>query len=96
MATGEQVKALIKAHYDQDNERFKTAALRIAASETRIGHTTLGREITAMIDASTRTKGNIINLANKDNLFLRLREFVWVEITSPPPFPAALVSGPST
>ena len=28
--------------------------------------------------------------------FERLREFVWVEITSPPPFPAALVSGPST
>lgn len=70
MATGEQVKALIKAHYDQDNERFKTAALRIAASETRAGHTNVGREITAMVDASTRTKGNIINLANKDNLFL--------------------------
>lgn len=70
MATGEQIKALIKAHYDQDGERFKTAALRIAASETRAGHTTLGREITAMVDASTRTKGNIINLANKDNLFL--------------------------
>lgn len=70
MATGEQLKALIKAHYDQDNDRFKTAALRIAASETRSGHTTLGREITAMVDASSRTKGNIINLANKDNLFL--------------------------
>lgn len=70
MATGDQVKALIKAHYDQDNERFKTAALRIAASETRSGHTNLGREITAMVDASTRTKGNIINLANKDNLFI--------------------------
>lgn len=70
MATGEQVKALIKAHYDQDNERFKTAALRIASSETRAGHTNVGREITAMVDASTRTKGNIINLANKDNLFL--------------------------
>lgn len=70
MATGEQIKALIKAHYDQDNDRFKTAALRIAASETRAGHTTLGREITAMVDASTRTKGNVINLANKDNLFI--------------------------
>lgn len=70
MATGEQIKALIKAHYDQDNERFKTAALRIAASETRSGHTTLGREITAMVDASSRTKGNVINLANKDNLFI--------------------------
>lgn len=70
MATGEQVKALIKAHYAQDNERFKTAALRIAASETRLGHTTVGREITAMIDASSRTKNNVVNLANKDNLFL--------------------------
>lgn len=70
MATGEQIKALIKAHYDRDNERFKTTALRIAASETRSGHTTLGREITAMVDASSRTKGNIINLVNKDNLFL--------------------------
>lgn len=82
MATGEQVKALIKAHYGQDNERFKTAALRIAASETRAGHTTLGREITAMVDASAHTKSNIINLANKDNLFLvsfpetRLNELV--------------------
>ncbi len=70
MATGDQIKALIKAHYDQDKERFKTAALRIAASETRVGHTTLGREITAMVDASTRAKGNVISLANKDNLFL--------------------------
>lgn len=82
MATGEQVKALIKAHYGQDNERFKTAALRIAASETRAGHTTLGREITAMVDASAHTKSNIIDLANKDNLFLisfpetRLNELV--------------------
>lgn len=70
MATGEQIKALIKAHYEQDNDRFKTAALRIAASETRSGHTTLGREITAMVDASSRTKGNLINLANENNLFL--------------------------
>lgn len=69
MATGDQIKALIKAHYEQDNDRFKTAALRIAASETRSGHTNLGREITAMVDASSRTKDNIINLANKDNLF---------------------------
>lgn len=51
MATTEQIKALIKAHYDQDNERFKTAALRIAASETRNGDVASGREITAMVDA---------------------------------------------
>lgn len=78
MATGEQVKALIKAHYDQDNERFKTAALRVAASETRVGHTTLGREITAMIDASTHNKNSIINFANKDNLFSVSFPEIWL------------------
>lgn len=70
MATGDQVKALIKAHYDQDNERFKTAALRIAASEARSGHSTLARDITSMVDNASKGKGQIINLANKDNLFL--------------------------
>jgi len=70
MATGEQIKALISAHFDQDNERFKSAALRIAASEARSGHANLGREITAMVDASKNSRNNVINLANKDNLFL--------------------------
>ena len=82
MATGDQIKALIKAHYDQDNERFKTAALRIAASETKSGHTTVGREITAMVDASSKVMGRFVNFANKDNLFVvsfpdvRLRDLV--------------------
>lgn len=70
MATGDQVKALIKAHFDQDNERFKTAALRIAASESRSGHSTLARDITAIVDNASRGRGQIIDLANKDNLFV--------------------------
>lgn len=70
MATGDQIKALIRAHFDQDNDRFKTVALRIAASESRSGHSALARDITAMIDNASRGKGRVINLANKDNLFL--------------------------
>lgn len=35
MATAEQIKSLIKSHFSGDNERFKTAALRIAASEAK-------------------------------------------------------------
>lgn len=66
MATTEQIKALIKAHYDQDNERFKTAALRIAASETRNGDVASGREITAMVDAFPHMKDSGI----KDDLFI--------------------------
>lgn len=69
MATGDQIKLLIKAHYEQDNERFKSVALRIAASETKKGHVNLGRDITSIIDSSTHTKGTIVNLANKDHLF---------------------------
>lgn len=76
MATGDQVKALIKAHYDQDNERFKTTALRIAAAEARRGHSTLARDITSMVDNASKGKGQIINLANKDNLFLVLHPSV--------------------
>ena len=33
MATADQVKSLIKAHIEQDDERFKTITLQIAANE---------------------------------------------------------------
>lgn len=69
MASGDQIKALIKAHYDQDAERFKTAALRIAASESRSGHTTLSREIVDIVDAPHKAKGVVLSFANKDDLF---------------------------
>lgn len=69
MATAEQIKSLVKAHFSGDKERFKTAALRIAASEAKQGHTSLARDITAMVD-SPGSRSKIINIANKDNLFL--------------------------
>lgn len=69
MATGEQIKALIKAHYDGDDERFKTAALRIAASETKCGHTALGRELVGLVDSASKRRGVVLSLANKDGLF---------------------------
>ena len=43
MATSEQLLALLKAHYDNDDERFKTIALQIAAHEAKIGHTVLAQ-----------------------------------------------------
>lgn len=52
MATIEQVKTLIKTHYDRDNEKFKKTALNIAASETRNGDAAFGREIVAIIESS--------------------------------------------
>ena len=45
MATADQVKSLIKAHIEQDDERFKTITLQIAANEARHGHDTFAREL---------------------------------------------------
>jgi capsid protein len=69
MATGEQIKDLIKAHYDGDSERFKTAALRIAASETRSGHTALGRDLVTLVESASKRGAAVLSLTNKDGLF---------------------------
>lgn len=45
MATSEQLLALLKAHYDGDNDRFKTISLQIAAHEAKIGHSVLAHSL---------------------------------------------------
>jgi len=45
MATSEQINALVRAHYDGDNERFKTLVLQIAAHEAKIGHTVMAQTL---------------------------------------------------
>jgi hypothetical protein len=49
MATAEQLKALIKAHFDDDSEKFKTVALQIAAHEAKVGHTSCARVIKSLV-----------------------------------------------
>jgi len=50
VATGEQLKALVKSYIDGDEERFFTLALQVAAHEARRGHGKLAQEIRALID----------------------------------------------
>ncbi len=69
MATGEQIKNLIKAHYEQNEEHFRSAALRIAASEAKNGHAKLAREIKHALDSSDQSRYRIINFANREGLF---------------------------
>lgn len=55
MATAEQIKALIRSHFDGDVERFVTISLQIAAHEAKMGHASVAREIRRYIDrAKTR------------------------------------------
>lgn len=50
MATSEQIKALMKAHFNKQDERFKTISLQIAASEAKKGHIKVAHEYKKIID----------------------------------------------
>lgn len=53
MATAEQLKTLIRSHFESDPERFSTIALQIAAHEARQGHGDVAQEIRILIDKAT-------------------------------------------
>ena len=57
MATSEQVKALIRSHYEGDSERFVTVALQIAAHEAKAGHASVARDIRGYVDRAKRRHG---------------------------------------
>ncbi len=50
MATGDQLKSLIKSGLEDDKDRFITAALQVAAHEARQGHGALAKELRSLID----------------------------------------------
>ena len=50
VATGEQLKALVKSYIDGDEERFFTLALQVAAHKARRGYSKLAQEIRELID----------------------------------------------
>jgi len=56
VATAEQLKMLIKSHFDQNDERFRTIVLQLAAHEANQGHGALARDIRDLIDKSRNGK----------------------------------------
>lgn len=70
MATADQIKSLVRAHCDQDNERFKTTALQISAYEARLGHTQLARDIKNLIEKPSAAKARIIQFNNQNQALL--------------------------
>ena len=50
MASGDQIKALLKAHLEGDDDRFFAVAIQVAAHEARLGHGKLAEELRAMVD----------------------------------------------
>jgi SpoVK/Ycf46/Vps4 family AAA+-type ATPase len=62
MATAEQLKALIRSHLSDDEERFYTLALQVAAHEAQQGHGALAHDIRDIIDKERRARGSNVLL----------------------------------
>ncbi|MGY0353533.1 AAA family ATPase [Enterococcus avium] len=71
MATADQIKSLVKAHLDGNNDKFKTTVLQIAAYEARQNHTKFARELKKLIETQKVPKQNVISM-NKVNPMLQM------------------------
>jgi len=60
MATAEQIKSLIRSHFSDDQERFFTIALQVAAHEAEQGHGALAHEIRGIVDKARQEKGAVV------------------------------------
>lgn len=56
MAKADYIVSLIKSHYSNEQERFTTLALQIAAHEAKVGHTSVANEIKSLVDKAKETK----------------------------------------
>jgi SpoVK/Ycf46/Vps4 family AAA+-type ATPase len=54
MASADQLKALLKAHLEGDEQRFRSVAMQVAAHEAKLGHGQLAEELRALIDGAKR------------------------------------------
>jgi hypothetical protein len=57
VATGEQLKALLKSHVAGDDERFRAVALQIAAHNAKKGNAQLAQELRSLLDEARRVQG---------------------------------------
>ena len=71
MATAEQIKSLVKAYVDHNDEKFKTVVLQIAAHEAKLGHDKMARDLKTLIDKVGTKRGSILQL-NSQNPMLEL------------------------
>ena len=90
MASSNQLKALLKSYMDNDEQRFYSVAMQIAAHEARIGHGKLAEELRTMVDAAksrarstselpipiSRPKGEMVNLLTVSYPKVRLGQMV--------------------
>jgi SpoVK/Ycf46/Vps4 family AAA+-type ATPase len=56
VASADQLKALLEAHLEGDDQRFISVGMQLAAHEAKLGHGKLAEELRALIDAAKRRR----------------------------------------
>ena len=92
MASGDQIKALLKSHVDGDDDRFFAVAMQVAAHEARLGHGKLAEELRNMVDEAKgrvgtarpvpigRPRGELANLLEASYPKARLGEMILSDV----------------
>lgn len=65
MANADQIKALIKSHLQNEDERFITIALQLAAHEAQHGHQALARDIRKLVDSQKTNNLKVVSISNE-------------------------------
>ena len=70
MATADQVKSLVKAYIDRDDDRFKTIVLQIAAHEAKLGHDGVARDLKSHIEKLGKRVASVVQLTPQNPMLL--------------------------
>lgn len=70
MATADQIKSLVKAYIDRNDEKFKTVVLQIAAHEAKLGHDNLARDLKMQVDKLGQKRASIVHFNSQNSMLL--------------------------
>ena len=67
MANADQILSLIRCHVEGDDERFRSLALQVSATEAKAGHVVLARSIKEIIkNSKIKVLRPSFNISNSD------------------------------
>lgn len=70
VATADQVKSLVKAYIDRNDDRFKTIVLQIAAHEAKLGHDSVARDLKSQIEKLVKRVASVVQLTPQNPMLL--------------------------
>ena len=70
VATADQVKSLVKAYIDRNDDRFKTIVLQIAAHEAKLGHDSVARDLKSQIEKFVKRVASVVQLTPQNPMLL--------------------------